>query len=107
VKAIANLTLRGELAHIDRGTLQNISSTIQTGLPLSQWRDEYKAVVHQLIPDFEGDLRGDLLQEYRGEYERVRHNMSGSLPDFDTIVSKLPLGKVSGKGAPKISSNVH
>ncbi|MDF5730418.1 MAG: hypothetical protein PUP92_20955 [Rhizonema sp. PD38] len=93
IKAIANLTLQGEFAHVDRGTLQNISSTIQTGLPLSEWRPEYKTVAHQLIPDFEGDLRGDLIDEYRGEYERVRHTIPVSLPNFDTAVSKLPLGK--------------
>lgn len=93
IKAIANLTLRGELAHTDRGTLQNISSTIQAGLPLSQWRDEYKTVAHQLIPDFEGDLRGDLIDEYQGEYERVRHTIPVNLPNFDDGVSKLPLGR--------------
>lgn len=94
IKAIANLTLRGELAHVDRGTLQNISSTIQAGLPLSQWREEYKTVAHQLIPDFEGDLRGDLLDEYQGEYERVRATIPVvHLPGFDEGVAKLPLGK--------------
>lgn len=94
IKAIANLTLRGELAHMDRGTLQNISSTIQAGLPLSQWREEYRTVAHQLIPDFEGDLRGDLLDEYQGEYERVRATIPVvHLPGFDEGVAKLPLGK--------------
>ncbi|MHC5937937.1 hypothetical protein [Nostoc sp.] len=92
VTLLANLTLRGEVAHVSHAKLQKLKWIIQTGLPLSQWLPEDRTVVHQLIPDFEKDLKGDTIDEMQANYAAFQKQFP-ILPGFEDVLRKIPFGK--------------
>lgn len=92
VTLLANLTLRGEIAHTSHAKLQKLKWIIQTGLPLSQWLPEDRTVVHQLIPDFEQDLKGDTIDEMQGNYAAFQKQFP-ILPGFEDVLGRIPFGK--------------
>lgn len=92
VTLLANLTLRGEVAHVSHAKLQKLKWIIQTGLPLSHWLPEDRTVVHQLIPDFEKDLKGDTIDEMQANYAAFQKQFP-ILPGFEDVLRKIPFGK--------------
>ncbi len=92
--AIATLLFRGMVTKIPPTTIQAMSWRIQGGLPLSQWNPEERKLIHQMMPEFEGKLEGDLLQQYQSTYKGFVNKIPGhSLPSFDQVLDKLgPIG---------------
>jgi guanyl-specific ribonuclease Sa len=61
-KAISALLVRGTFKGVDHTRLMAESWRIQAGLPISQWPPEDQKLAHQLIPDYENGLQGNILQ---------------------------------------------
>lgn len=93
--AIATLLFRGMVLKVPPQTLQAMSWRIQGGLPLRQWSAEEQKLIHQIMPEFEGKLQGDLVEQYKAVYEGFTGKIPGqSLPGFDQILDKLgPIGE--------------
>jgi len=92
--AIATLLFRGMLLKTPPQTLQAMSWRIQGGLPLSQWNPDERALIHKMMPEFEGKLQGDLLAQYQSIYTGFVNKIPGHpLPGFDQVLDKLgPIG---------------
>lgn len=107
IGVITAFLIRGQIAGLSPDQLHNMSWKIQAGAPLSSWNESDRALVHRIIPEFEGQLQSDLYDQIKGEYERVRHTVPAGLPDFDGFVSHVPLGRQyqSLRQAQKILTN--
>lgn len=90
--AIGALLQRGTLIGLDPRHLNAMVWRIQGGLPLSRWRPQEREWVHQLIPEHEGELDGDFLEQTRATYEKVRS--VGKLPPYEKLLGQLgPVGE--------------
>src|SRR5262249_40097489 len=90
--AIGALLDRGTLKGIDPRRLKAMAWRIQGGLPLSRWRPQERELIHQLIPEYEGELDGDFLEQTRATYEQAR--TLGKLPPFEKMLATLgPVGQ--------------
>lgn len=85
--AIGALLDRGTLRGINPRTLKAMAWRIQGGLPLSRWRSQERELLHQLIPEYEGDLDGDFLEQTRAAYEQAR--TLAKLPPFEKTLASL------------------
>lgn len=65
------MLFRGTLKQLPPATLNAMAWRIQAGVPLSQWSDEEKKLVHELIPEHEKDLGGNWLQRIESSYNKT------------------------------------
>ena len=71
---------------------RTMSWRIQGGVPLSRWPPKEQKLVHELIPEFEGSLERDFVQQTLDVYEKARP--LGKLPPFDALLTRLgPIGE--------------
>jgi hypothetical protein len=91
--AIGALLERGTAKGIGPRNLKAMAWRIQGGVPLSRWRPQEREWIHQLIPEYEGELDGDFLEQARATYEKARP--LGKLPPFEKMLATL--GPVGGE----------
>lgn len=86
---VSALLFRGALKGIPPAQLQAISWRIQGGIPISQWSEAEQKLADKLIPEYKGQLKGDLLQDYQNQYAGFRGKVPIQLPSFDEALGKL------------------
>ena len=91
-EAIGALLWRGTLKGLKPAHLNAMAWRIQGGVPLSRWPPKGQELVHELIPEFEGSLERDFVQQTLDVYEKARP--LGKLPPFDALLIRLgPIGE--------------
>ena len=91
-EAIDALLWRGTFKGLDPRHLKAMAWRIQGGVPISKWRPQEREWAHQLIPEHEGELDGDFLEQTRATYEKVRS--VGKLPPYEKVLGRLgPVGE--------------
>jgi hypothetical protein len=91
-QTISTLLWRGMLQGLPPKMTRTMSWRIQGGVPLSRWPPKEQKLVHELIPEFEGSLEGDFVQQTLDVYEKARP--LGKLPPFDALLTRLgPIGE--------------
>ena len=96
-KILSTILVRGTIQKVPHDTLQEINWRLQAGIPLGQWPEEEQATVHQLAPEDEKALQGDLLQQAESTYQKVSKTANSfpfnlvhaSVPSFDAIISNM------------------
>lgn len=86
-EAIDALLWRGMLNGVAPKVTRTMAWRIQGGLPLSKWRPTERELVHQLIPEHEGELDGDFLEQTRATYEKARS--VGKLPPYEKMLGQM------------------
>jgi len=91
-QTISTLLWRGTLKGLKPAHLNAMAWRIQGGVPLSRWPPKEQKLVHELIPEFEGSLERDFVQQTLDVYEKARP--LGKLPPFDALLTRLgPIGE--------------
>jgi hypothetical protein len=93
VGMITSFLIRGQMDGLTPDQLQNINWLLQSGVPISQWNETNRKFAEKYLPEFQNELKGDILDQMRGEYQNFVNNSPIRLPDFDNILTKIPLGK--------------
>ena len=86
-EAVGALLWRGMLQGLQPFGLHMIAWRIQGGVPISRWRPREREVAHRLIPEYEGALEGDFLEQTRETYDKAR--TLGKLPPYETMLGKM------------------
>jgi hypothetical protein len=85
--AISALLWRGMLQGLQPHGLNVMAWRIQGGVPISHWRSRERELAHQLIPEYEGGLDGDFLEQTREIYDKARP--LGKLPPYEKMLGQL------------------
>ena len=83
--AIGALLMRGTMQGMSPLDLNAKAWRIQSGLPLSSWPASDRAVIHNLIPEYEKSLQGDYFQQIEATYNKYKK----VLPPFETMLDKM------------------
>lgn len=87
-EAISTLLWRGTLLGIDRRYLLGISWAIQSGTPYDKMPQNYKKTIEQLLPDFQGKLNGNYLDQIESIYTKATKIpiIGGKLPPINDLL---------------------
>ena len=90
-KAVGALLVRGTLRHVSSGELQGTAWNIEAGTPLHNMGDRTRALIHELIPEYESSLEGDFLGNIESTYDKYR--LLPNMPTLESLLSKSPEGQ--------------
>jgi len=86
---------------VERGTIKNLAPEdlnavlwrIEDGVTYDELPAADKQIVHDLIPDSEKDLKGDILHQIKAPYDKIR--VIPGLPSFESLLASAgPAGKM-------------
>ncbi|MES1224766.1 MAG: toxin glutamine deamidase domain-containing protein, partial [Bacteroidota bacterium] len=70
-KQITALLFRGTLKHVDPSQLNGVAWRIQAGVRFQQWSPQEQQMAHDLIPEYENDLKGDFVEKIEDDYAKL------------------------------------